>query len=350
MLDARMSRRQAITATAAAALGLAVLPSRANAVELSFTPDPKLVEAAKSEGKLVLYTSSFIEVMQEMIAAFNKRFPFVNVYLVRAPTGQLVTRIQTEAASGKLAADIVDQSDPAIGLRIESLFQPYAPPNAADFRPNALVSPKLWPTIANGWCIAYNTELVKVPPQTWGDLCKPEYGDGLIGQVIGPSGGNSWARIMFERMVLGEDYWARQAKTKPRLFPSAAPAADSLVRGEVGIAPLIYDIIYPKKRDGAPVGIVFGREGVPTTHYASGILKSASHPAAARLFMDWLLSPEGQYLSTKRNGDFSMLKNPPAVPERIDPRSTRLWVPNLKKSQELHDTWLAEWNLAYGQM
>ena len=85
------------------------------------------------------------------------------------------------------------------------------------------------------------------------DLTKPEYGNGQIGQVIGPSGGTTWTRIMFERQVLGEDYWARQAATKPRLYPSGAPLSDALVRGEVSIAPLIYNIIYPKQRDGAPV-------------------------------------------------------------------------------------------------
>lgn len=347
MPDVRMNRREALTLAAAAALGLSVPPGRAHAAA-GFTPDPKLVDAAKLEGGLVLYTSSFIEVMQELITAFNKRFPFIQVVLVRAPTGQLITRIQSEAANGKLEADVVDQSDATLGLRIEHLFQPYAPPNAADFRPGALISPKLWPTIASGWCIAYNTELVKHPPRTWWDLCKPEYGNGLIGQVVGPSGGNSWARIMFERMVLGKDYWTRQAATHPRLFQSAAPASDALVRGEVGIAALIYDIIYPKRRDGAPVGIVFGPEGVPTTHFASGIPKTAKHVAAARLFLDWILSPEGQYLSITRNGDLTMLKHPPAVPEGFDPKSARLWLPDLKQSQQLHDPWLAEWNRVYG--
>src|SRR5438045_213334 len=82
----------------------------------------------------------------------------------------------------------------------------------------ATISPKLWPTIAPGWSIAYHSELMKNPPKTWWDLCKPEYANGQIGQVIGPSGGTTFARIMFERQVLGEDYWAKQAAVKPRLY------------------------------------------------------------------------------------------------------------------------------------
>ena len=101
------------------------------------------------------------------------------------------------------------------------------------------------------------------------DLTKPEYGNKQIGQVIAPSGGTTWTRIMFERQVLGEDYWKKQAATKPVLYPSGAPMSDALVRGEISIAPLLYNIVYPKKRDGAPVEIFFPPEGVPVNPYAS---------------------------------------------------------------------------------
>ena len=75
------------------------------------------------------------------------------------------------------------------------MFQDYAPPNAADYNPDAQVAPQLWPRATLVWSIAYNTELVKNPPKTWMDLTKPEY-DKLTGQVIGPSGGTTWTRIM----------------------------------------------------------------------------------------------------------------------------------------------------------
>ena len=65
--------------------------------------------------------------------------------MVRAPGGQLITRMKTEAAAGKLIADIIDHSDRALMLPLADLFQDYAPPNAADYDPAALVSPKFWP-------------------------------------------------------------------------------------------------------------------------------------------------------------------------------------------------------------
>src|SRR6185437_12509233 len=102
------------------------------------------------------------------------------------------------------------------------------------------------------------TQLVKNPPKTWMDLTKAEYKGGKqIGQVVGPSGGTTWTRIMFERQVLGDDYWKKQAATEPVLYPSGAPTSDSLVRGEISIAPLLYNIIYTKIVEGAPAETVF---------------------------------------------------------------------------------------------
>ena len=79
---------------------------------------PELIEAAKKEGKFIYYTANFTEVEQETIKAFNKRFPFIRVELVRAPGGQLITRVKTEAAAGKLRADVIDHSDRALMLEL----------------------------------------------------------------------------------------------------------------------------------------------------------------------------------------------------------------------------------------
>ena len=90
---------------------------------------PELIAAAKAEGKLVYYTANFAEVEQQVIKAFNKRFPEIRIEMVRAPGGQLITRVKTEAAAGKLIADIVDHSDRALMVELVDLFQDYAPPN-----------------------------------------------------------------------------------------------------------------------------------------------------------------------------------------------------------------------------
>ena len=69
----RLTRRQALRA--AATLGSFAIAGRARAAK-PFTPSGSLVEAARREGKIVLYTATFVEVEQEVVNEFRKRFPF----------------------------------------------------------------------------------------------------------------------------------------------------------------------------------------------------------------------------------------------------------------------------------
>src|SRR5512140_421310 len=275
-----------VTLAGIAGLGLALNAPPARAQQ-EFGP-PELIAAAKAEGKLVYYTANFAEVEQQVIKEFNKRFPEIKVEMVRAPGGQLITRVKTEVAAGKLSADVIDHSDRALMLPLVDLFQDYRPPNAADYNPDAQISPNLWPRATLVWSIAYNTELVKNPPKTWWDLTKPEYAK-MTAQVFAQSGGTTWTRIMFERQVLGEDYWKKQAATQPILYPSGAPTSDALVRGEISIGVVLYNIAYIKKRDGAPVDAIFPPEGVPLNFYAAGVTKTAVNPNAAKLFLNWCM-------------------------------------------------------------
>jgi iron(III) transport system substrate-binding protein len=338
-----LGKLTALAAIGGVALALGAGPAKAAD---DFGP-PELIAAAKAEGKLVYYTANFAEIEQIVIKEFNKRFPEIKVEMVRAPGGQLITRVKTEAAAGKLIADVVDHSDRALMQPLEDLFQDYAPPNAADYDPAALISPKFWPRATIAWSIAYNTELVKDPPKSWKDLTDPKY-DKLIGQVFASSGGTTWTRIMFERQVLGEDYWAKQAATHPVLYPSGAPLADALVRGEVGIGPSLYNVVLQKKRDGAPIEILFAPEGAPVNPYATGIPKTAAHPNAAKLFLNWCLSKEGQSFMIKDLGNLTSLKVPPAYPEGFDPKVEKAWYPKFDEYVKLHGDWVAEWNKIYG--
>jgi iron(III) transport system substrate-binding protein len=221
-----------------------------------------LVAAAEKEGSITYYTANFAEVEQEVIKAFNKRFPKVKVAMVRAPGGQIIQRIKTEAAAGKLAADVVNHSDRGLMLELVDLFQDYTPPNAADYRPDALVSPKLWPGVTLGWALAYNTQLVKNAPKTWADLTKDEYKGKQIGQVVGPSGGTTWTRIMFERQVLGEDYWKKQAALQHRaLSVRRAAQRRAGARRRSRSRRCSTTSSTPRSSKGAPAEAIFAPEG-----------------------------------------------------------------------------------------
>jgi len=123
-----LTRRHALLAAAAS---VAAGSARA---QTAFTAPPDLVAAARKEGRMVFYTASFTEVEQETIAAFNKRFPGIRVEMVRASGGQLITRVRTEAAAGKLTADVIDHSDRAFPSA-------YAQRSAANERPDTRKRP-----------------------------------------------------------------------------------------------------------------------------------------------------------------------------------------------------------------
>ena len=118
----RIDRRQFTIGAAAGLAGLTIGSQRAGAQAYGSN---ELIEAARKEGKIVYYTADFTEPESEVIKAFNKRFPFVKVEMVRAPGGQLITRIKTEAAAGKLGADAVNHSDRGLMQAIADLFQDY---------------------------------------------------------------------------------------------------------------------------------------------------------------------------------------------------------------------------------
>ena len=99
-------------------------------------------------------------------------FPFIKVEILRAPGGQLLQRVKTEAAAGKLLADVIDHSDRALMLAIENCSRTTRrrmPPTTCPRRASRQAVAAL--TVV--WAIAYNTELVKNPPKSWMDLPSP---------------------------------------------------------------------------------------------------------------------------------------------------------------------------------
>lgn len=338
---ARRSCTACIAACAAIFLALA-----AQAAEPDFVPSADLLAAARKEGKIVLYTANFLETEQAVVKRFSQRFPGIAIEIVRAPTGSLITRVKTEAAANRMIADVIDFTDRVQARGMVDLFAPYAPPNAADYPEIARTTDRLWPRSGNAWTITYNSELVKDPPKSWADLTKPEFGKMHLGQTVVAAGGGPFARAMFERKVLGEGYWAKQAALKPVLFPSQAPMVDAMIRGEIGIAPLVTVLAIPLAAQGAPIKWFFAPEGVPVTVFCAGIAKGAAHPNAAKLFLDWALSREGQALMVEL-GSFASMTNAP-MPPGVDAKSIKTWYPDDAEIERIFKPWTDDWNKAYG--
>ena len=75
---------------------------------------------------------------------------------------------------------------------------------------------------------------------------------------------------------------------------------------------------------------------------------AARHPNAARLWMDWMLSDEGQAHSLRDQGNVTSLKNPPIAPPAFDAATLKLWTPKFADVESLHDEWLEERNKVDG--
>jgi iron(III) transport system substrate-binding protein len=245
-----------------------------------------------------------------------------------------------------LSADVIDLSDRVLAQSLLEVFGGYSPPNASDFPESSYVANRLWPRTSNGWTISYNAVLATNPPRSWADLASPEYTAAGLGQTIALAGAGPFTRVMFEREIFGRDYWIRQAALKPKLYPSQSPMADALIRGEIGVGPLVTQAVIPLEQQGAPLKWFFGPEGVPVTIFCAGIVNGCAHPNAARLFMDWSLSPEGQALLVTL-GAFSALKDGP-VPPGVDKSALKPWIPSVDAYARVVGPWTEEWNHDFG--
>ena len=81
--------------------------------------------------------------------------------------------------------------------------------------------------------------------------------------------------------------------------------------------------------------------------YASAVPKTAANPNAAKLFLNWCLSEEGQTFMITELGNLTSLKTVPVYPEGFDPKVVKVWVPDMK-DDHLRNVWVEEWNKIYG--
>src|SRR3546814_16822534 len=70
---------------------------------------------------------------------------------------------------------------------------------------------------------------------------------------------------MFERQTLGDGYWKKLAANKPVLYPSGAPTASGIIRGEVLLRGVQSNAVSPEIKKGDPLKVIYLTEGIPVT-------------------------------------------------------------------------------------
>jgi iron(III) transport system substrate-binding protein len=257
-----------------------------------------LAEAAKKEGKVVVYGSLESGIMDEVEKAFTKKYGVAIDYF-RASSNKTLDRVLTEARAGRTQSDVVvTNRGPMLLLKKEGIFARYVSPESANFPddvkdPDGMLSPIYRQVIVG---ILYNTKLVKPgeAPKSLEDLLKPEW----QGKWVMPDPSRHFTTGVWVRNLeqfYGKDWLAfagKLAAAKPILVESFIPSVQKIISGEAraGITYLKYVHIFGK--DGAPLDYVRLPKMLADGHHI-GIEAKAPHPNAARLFEDFFISPEG---------------------------------------------------------
>jgi len=282
---------------------LAFAGALAAAIAMSF---PALGSAgmreAKKEGKVVWYSSLLLSHSQKVCNLFNSKKLGIKCILHRDGSGKLYRRYRTEARGKIFRADVLHTSN--IGhfmIMHEKLkfIRPYKPKGIEKFNPDFRTDDNRWNIFrASVMVPVYNTKLVKASevPKSWMDFLNPKWKKKLV--VADPNyGGFATATMIALSNLLGDDYYIKLKKNKPRIFDSAGATGVLVARGEVlmttgTVAYGAFALI----NKGEPIKMIVPKEGVPFVASPASVLAKAPHPNAAEVFTDFLFSKEAQQL------------------------------------------------------
>jgi iron(III) transport system substrate-binding protein len=283
-----------------AVLALLALPAGATPPSPSAVT-PELIAAAKAEGKVVFYTAMDVQVAAKLGEAFEAKYPGISTQVERSGAERIFQRVEQEYASNIHAVDAIDSSDVAHLLywKEKRVLAAYMPEDVARWPQNARDGDGFYAANrATLSVIGYNTRLVtpKEAPQSYADLLDPKWKGKIVKAHPGYSGNIMTATFELSR-ALGWDYFKKLGEQQIMQVQSSTEPPKKLALGE---RPLMFDgneyNALLVKAQGAPVAIVYPREGTPLVSGSASVMKDAPHPNAARLFISFLFSREGQQL------------------------------------------------------
>lgn len=277
--------------------GLLIILSIVVGIKIGYAAEPSLAEKAKGEGRLTAYLAMNAADAVSVQAAFEKKFPQIKVDLVRAGAPAILQRILTEQRGGKIFADVV------LGfgfvhyeLGQQNLLARYESPERDHFAAQAKDKDGLWTNVMSiVHTIAYNVKMLPAAelPSRYADLLAPRW--------KGKAGMNA-NNIMFLAAMMthygkagGMDFLHKLAAQAPQVRGGGTLVVTLVAAGEF---PLAFSInennVENFKQRGAPIDWVRPADPLYGELVPIGILAGAPHPSAARMFVDYVLSKEGQ--------------------------------------------------------
>jgi len=288
-------------ALAALALGgaFAQAPARNDEIFRYRGPDreARLLERARQEGSVVVYTSLAPTESKPLAEAFEKKYG-IKVELWRALSDKVVQRVVTEAQARKNTVDVVETNGPEMEMIArEKLLAEIHSPHLQDLPAAAIPPHRTWyPDRMNFFVVAYNTAKVQRSeiPAGYEGFLDPKW-KGRIGIEATDA---EWMATLIKAWgnEKGMDYFRKLAAMKPDVRKGHVLLAELIAAGEVPVGLTVYNSnVESLKKRGAPIDFV-PVQPVAARPQGIGVAKNAPHPHAALLFVDFVISPEGQRL------------------------------------------------------
>ena len=292
-----------LTRTLLAAAASLFLASSAHA---ALTPDEaKLYEAAKQEGSLTWYVGAPLEGMQAIAKVFQEKYPGVKIQMMRMVGVAQYQRFMDETGAKKYIADVLQNTDyPSMQSLVDDghILENKVPSSdriPAEFRIGNFAYSQY--TSTNG--IVYNVnkltpEEVKLLEADWKNVLDPRFKGRF--SVSPMKCGVCYAPFhMFMdpkfKDRYGADFIKKIAAQKPAVYSEVLVTLDRVVAGEQDFTISGWEASAATKWiDGAPIRWIFPH---PTPIFGNswlGVSKYAPHPNAAKFFLDWLMSDDGQ--------------------------------------------------------
>ena len=313
--------------------------------------DPALIAAAKKEGELTWYTTQIVNQFARPAAeAFQKKYG-VRVNYIRADSNEVTLRLQNEGKAGRVMADVFDGTGATAALKAANLVAKYIPESANRLPDRYKDKDGYW-VATNLYVLTpgFNTDLVKkgTQPRTFEDLLDPRWrGKIAWNSSVTPSGAAGFVGVVLAHMgqEKGLAYLRQLSGQKVvGLQVAARQVLDQVIAGEYAIALNIFNnhaVISAMK--GAPSAWI-PMEPALAVFSCLSLTAGAPRPNAGKLFIDFLMSEEGQKLY--RDADY--LPVDPAVQPK-DPAlrpGDATFRAVFMTPEEIHDN-LPKWGAIY---
>ena len=256
-----------------------------------------LIEAAKKDREVVFYTTTNLEEAVAMSRHFKAKYPFLEVNINRAEGERIVTKVLQETRAQKFLVDVIQT--PAFylyALKKRGILGEYAPADDR-FYPRNFKEEKYWTTTYyNPYVVLYNTKLIAAQnlPKRYEDLLHPFWKSKMILEKDKIDWFTAMLHIMGREK--GLKYMRDLSKQNPMLRIGQTLITQLVAAGESALQINSNAITVNRLRQkGAPIDWV-APGPLPGLMVGVGLTAQAPHPGAARLFVDFLLSKEGQQL------------------------------------------------------